>query len=1118
MAIIASNSLKPPGHGSFDQAAWVEGAFDALANGVVQAAMANQGDTSKVGMPASWPYGPIPTGAVRADGTISPLLASQIEGYVNSPQAQMDSDFGSWLGVQYSAAAPGGLQEKPLTIQEQLALRAADLNEAKFYMSAATSGGARTSSSSSGSTRSTSSRSSGGSSGGSSTDYGARLGYESASNDLDAQLAREKFELQKELMLLQFQLDNDPNNPELLLKQKSLDENVRQFNATLAAQTERDNKAIGLERAKTVADYSANPGDMVARDYFLRGQASPQGTPIDIFTGQVAGGPMTFSEMMQYNAPAVGGPMQGAAAPPPEIVPPVAAPVEPPIAPPPVDEQPVFAYGTDPQLTRDGWTRADQFIAGDPQIPGVENPEQIKLRVRNGEAEAKVTPLSQMLRGPKFATGTNPWDALAYQAPDFDTGYENIYTGETYDPTPTYTAPTTTAPTYSSTTQTSQAGQTDANNDGLDDRTSAAMGVIAGDNGTYWYDGQQVNLDGSLYTAPAAAPTATSSPTTAPPATATAAAPAIDPYAGTPFAGMQATDTVTNQNSWQYGMAVEDAMQALMYSNAAPPVTAVGPTVQQFDRYGRPVPYPDGTAFVTDNAESGILTGAQLSNGETQSVRPDLPGYVSPEGWPAPPGGTVSTGVEPAPDGSYFGTVPLQPGLNSITTTVPTDYTALANPANVQIYDPATGQYRPLAQGESIPAGTQVGVFNPAQTPTPTIGGATPIGTGGVTLEPANLQGFARAATGGTYTENGATYTIMAGDYRAPDGQWLSYNTIMGDYLPIQPALTPISSREEFWALPPEIQQQIFTGQPTGYALVQGPGADQWREGLLAGANSFSNQVLSPEQFLALPPEQQKALLEGEQSHYRSSGATGVYQYAPTNDLGPTMGSLSGLLRTGQGGGAQAFDYSQYMTDADWDRLYPEYQQWQDQAYSEAALRDFYAGVAAQVPEGYGPGATPPATTIPAGYGPGATPPATTPPAGYPPSGTPPATTPAAGTPPAGTPPATGTPGLAELLALIYGPDAYQNMPSLQYLMGNMSGGDYGNLTNEEVQVPGLGITLPSPSQASNYGMLQDIIAGGGFEALNSLYTAGGVPLSLILEMSKARAPLGTAFESSLIV
>ena len=46
---------------------------------------------------------------------------------------------------------------------------------------------------------------------------------------------------------------------------------------------------------------------------------------------------------------------------------------------------------------------------------------------------------------------------------------------------------------------------------------------------------------------------------------------------------------------------------------------------------------------------------------------------------------------------------------------------------------------------------------------------------------------------------------------------------------------------------------------------------------------------------------------------------------------------------------------------------------------------------------------------------------------------------------------------------------------------------------------------------------LQKIMANGGFDLLNSLYTAGNMPLSVILALAKARAPLGSAYDTSLI-
>jgi hypothetical protein len=106
---------------------------------------------------------------------------------------------------------------------------------------------------------------------------------------------------------------------------------------------------------------------------------------------------------------------------------------------------------------------------------------------------------------------------------------------------------------------------------------------------------------------------------------------------------------------------------------------------------------------------------------------------------------------------------------------------------------------------------------------------------------------------------------------------------------------------------------------------------------------------------------------------------------------------------------------------------------------------------------------------------------------------------------------------LAQLLGISYGNQTYQDLPALQYALGNLSGGEYDTISNSPIEVPGLGLSLPGANSMMNYEMLQKLIQNGSFDLLNSLYTAGNVPLSLILAMSKARAPLGSAYDSGLI-
>lgn len=64
-----------------------------------------------------------------------------------------------------------------------------------------------------------------------------------------------------------------------------------------------------------------------------------------------------------------------------------------------------------PALALGGGTTARQFIAGDPQRPGVVNPEMVQILNPGPRTTAKVTPLLQGIRNmrkPKFADGTDP--------------------------------------------------------------------------------------------------------------------------------------------------------------------------------------------------------------------------------------------------------------------------------------------------------------------------------------------------------------------------------------------------------------------------------------------------------------------------------------------------------------------------------------------------------------------------------------------------------------------------------------------------------------------------------------------------------------------------------------
>ena len=125
-------------------------------------------------------------------------------------------------------------------------------------------------------------------------------------------------------------------------------------------------------------------------------------------------------------------------------------------------------------------------------------------------------------------------------------------------------------------------------------------------------------------------------------------------------------------------------------------------------------------------------------------------------------------------------------------------------------------------------------------------------------------------------------------------------------------------------------------------------------------------------------------------------------------------------------------------------------------------------------------------------------------------------TTGGTGTPP---PTPTGNAALDSLLqALSYGNGVYQNLPVLQYLMGNLSEGQYNGTSTTDTTVPQLGITLPGPGKL-NYQMLSNIRQNSpsSFELLKSLFAAGNRDLESEMNTVRQAAPLGSAYQSSLI-
>jgi len=1155
--IVATNSLVPFGAQGLNDASYAYGAVEKLAAGIVSQSRQYGGDNSKIGMPASWPYGPIGEADVYADGSISSLLATKLQQYVNSPAARNDADFMRWLGVEPGQIQPGGYQSTPLSIAEQLAVRDQQLQEADFWLSRQSSSGG--SSRTSGGT--TTVRSSGGGSSGASAaaDYSARLGYESASNDLDYQLALKKFELEKELRLLQFQLDNDPNNPQLQLERQRLDEQVRQFNEQLAYTKSRDAEAMALDRAKIATDYFADPGDTVAAEYFLRmnGQ-EPTGTPVNIFTGQASGGPTTFSQMMQDQAHLAQPYQQAAQAGTPAPQTPQDATTT------PYEEVPAMAFGSmarrgaDPQITKDGWTRAPEFITGDPQIPGEPNPEHIKLRVRNGEAEAKVTPFSSMVGRshgaafsgmPEQAKGV-PFSQMMSRLPMFATGTYNAYrtanlVGQSSSvQQPSYLQGTdwwsmsqaAEQPDYSTIDSSATSFQSPIYDVDYWNNLIANSNQPTNSTGGYTIDtgGRTgVSTDSSYSQAEIDAIQAKRTQQAAQ----TAATAAGNPYLSDLYSGVDPnTATVQNRASPYYGMTMAEAAYNQSIANQSP---------------------VSGTVYVGNTGTTG-MTGPVLPG--QYSINPDrtinytgdtfeqtFDHVISPEQHAAgildPVKNNAAFGLPSDVIDRYLNAVGVKQYAPSTETntavgggvTSGQPYQTGQAPADHPLYGetggPTGGKTKSGSQGTSSVGidGQPTGETIPPVTATGPVGQAT-FGSG-----PSGIPNSQTVLTAGTVEVPGGSFDLLPGDVAMPGGGYMRWNEAALRYLPVEPSnLTPITSMAQFFALPQDQQQAILTGQPTGYALIN-DGTDWISYINTRGMTKPPSRMLSQEEFMALPDAEKRALLDG-------TSTNSEFQYAPVpswtgesetqfRDVGPGGGFATGLFTAPRTeyyeGDPLIYDYSQYMQPADWQRLYPE----MFQPVSPTPIQPTpitptpvtgTEGTGTQT--GQGTGGTGTGTGTGQGTGQQGTGTAGTGGTGTTGTGTGTTGTGTGGTG-TGTGGTTGTgqPTLQDILnaisAMSYGSDVYENLPALQYLQGNIGEGQYDTISNMPINVPGLGVELPGANQVANYQKLLHLQQSNpqAFAALDSLFRAGNIPLETIMAFAAANAPRGSAYEPTLI-
>jgi len=122
--------------------------------------------------------------------------------------------------------------------------------------------------------------------------------------EIETGMSRERLDLDKiaqeaELDFKRQQLDIQRDAG--ILDQKKYEESVRQFNETFGYQKAQDDRKFRLERAKTVAEFMADPNDPMARNFFYANMEDPKGLAFDMFTGENMG-ESTYGETYKKNA------------------------------------------------------------------------------------------------------------------------------------------------------------------------------------------------------------------------------------------------------------------------------------------------------------------------------------------------------------------------------------------------------------------------------------------------------------------------------------------------------------------------------------------------------------------------------------------------------------------------------------------------------------------------------------------------------------------------------------------------------------------------------------------------------------------------------------------------
>jgi len=92
------------------------------------------------------------------------------------------------------------------------------------------------------------------------------------------------------------------------------------------------------------------------------------------------------------------------------------------------------------------------------------------------------------------------------------------------------------------------------------------------------------------------------------------------------------------------------------------------------------------------------------------------------------------------------------------------------------------------------------------------------------------------------------------------------------------------------------------------------------------------------------------------------------------------------------------------------------------------------------------------------------------------------------------------------------------NLPVLDWLRGNMSTASWNTVGSQGSHISALGVDLPAPN-ALNYGKLLQLKNNDpySYEVMKSYWAAANRNLDTEMELARARAPLGSARQTTLI-